>query len=291
MRNYGTVTPGIWTGETGRLLRGDTSAQLLAVYLMTNPHANMIGLYYCPISYIVADTGLSHEGASKGLARLSEVGFVVIDTHSEWVWVREMARYQIADELKPKDHRVNGIINELARTPNIGIKRDFIEKYRDAFCLGKHFQPSPFEGASKPLPSQDQEQEQNKKIHSSDEECGNAAASPPSTVRVIAIDRTPYDELVSLYHEILPELRRCKILTKARRGYLRQRWHDKPGPSLDAWRRYFEHVRTCPFLMGQIAGRDGMPPFEADMEWLIRPANIAKILEGKFDPIAVAAHG
>jgi hypothetical protein len=37
------------------------------VYLLSNPHANMLGLYYMPKLYIAHETPLGTEGASKGL--------------------------------------------------------------------------------------------------------------------------------------------------------------------------------------------------------------------------------
>ena len=181
MREYGIVTPCFWVGNTGRLLRADTSSQLLALYLTTSPHANMIGLYYCPIAYIMADTGLPFEGASKGLQRLSEVGFITLDSPSEWVWVREMARFQIAESLKPRDKRVAGIIKELDKIPNIGIKRDFIEKYRDAYHLGSLNPTSPYEGPSKPLRSQDQDQEQEQEQEKKKRVGASPSASPTLT--------------------------------------------------------------------------------------------------------------
>lgn len=47
MRSYGIVKPAFWNGETGRQIRAvGADAQLVALYLMTNPHANAIGMYY-----------------------------------------------------------------------------------------------------------------------------------------------------------------------------------------------------------------------------------------------------
>ena len=48
MRDYGKVSPGFWIGETGKALRGDMEAQIVALYLMTSPHATMTGVYHCP---------------------------------------------------------------------------------------------------------------------------------------------------------------------------------------------------------------------------------------------------
>jgi hypothetical protein len=67
MRDFGKVNPQFWIGSTGKRLRGNPEAQLVALYLMTCPHANMIGVFHCPILYISHETGLPLEGASKGL--------------------------------------------------------------------------------------------------------------------------------------------------------------------------------------------------------------------------------
>jgi hypothetical protein len=58
MREYARVSPQIWLGETGRKLRGYPEAQIVAYYLLSSPHANMIGLYYLPIIYLAHETGL-----------------------------------------------------------------------------------------------------------------------------------------------------------------------------------------------------------------------------------------
>ena len=71
MRDHAIVSPHFWTGETGRQLRKDADAQRIALYLMTCPSANMIGLYYIPIPLISHEVGISLQGASKGLARSS----------------------------------------------------------------------------------------------------------------------------------------------------------------------------------------------------------------------------
>ncbi|EEW4485717.1 replication protein [Escherichia coli] len=76
MRDYAKVSPRFWLGETGRELRkAGAEAQVVAFYLMTSPHANMLGLYYLPVLYLAHETGLGLEGASKGLQRGFEGAF------------------------------------------------------------------------------------------------------------------------------------------------------------------------------------------------------------------------
>ena len=147
-----------WTGETGRALKKlGPEAIVVSVYLVTSPHSNMLGVFYCPIAYIVQDTGLSFEGASKGLRWSIDAGFCSYDGASEVVWVHEMARYQIEASLKPGDKRVPAIAKEYAQLPKCSFLSDFFDKYQAAFRLENK---RGIEAPSKPHRSQEQEQEQ-----------------------------------------------------------------------------------------------------------------------------------
>lgn len=151
MRDYSKVSWQFWTGETGKSLRGNPQAQLIALYLMTSPHANMIGIYNCPIIYIAHETGSTLEGATKGLQTLCEGGFCTYEEASDTVWVHEMARYQIGDELKDNDKRVSGIQKLYDAMPEGRIKTGFYRKYRDLFHIKiKETLASPLEAPTKP---------------------------------------------------------------------------------------------------------------------------------------------
>jgi hypothetical protein len=91
----------------------------------------------------------------------------------------------------------------------------------------------------------------------------------------------PYQAVVDLYHRTLPELPACKKLTEARKGYIRQR-HIEDIHNLDQWERYFMAVSRSDFLMGRKPGSADRPPFRADLEWLTKPSNFAKVAEGKY---------
>ena len=118
-----------------------------------------------------------------------------------------------------------------------------------------------------------------------------ATASVPSAPPVLRSVKPPcpFDAIRDLYHEALPELRQCRAMTEARKGHIRQRWNDWPGPDLERWRKYFAYVRESDFLMGRKGGRDGRPPFDCDLEWLTKPNNCTKVREGKYHE--VASHG
>jgi len=134
MRDYSIVSGRFWIGDTGKELRDDRDAQVLALYLITSPHSSMTGLYYCPIMYIAQDTGLAIGAVTDAMARLCDMGFCVYDHDTETVFVLEMARFQVAEELAPKDNRRTAVVRELERivSPLVPL---FIAKYRDAYHL------------------------------------------------------------------------------------------------------------------------------------------------------------
>lgn len=136
MRNFAKISPKFWTGKTGKEIRSlGFQSQILALYLMTSPHSNMIGVYYLPISYICHDTGSPFEGASKGLASLSKLGFCTYDDCSEFVWVQEMAKHQCGGQLKENDKRVPSINNDYLSLPDLPFLSNFYDKYQYLFHL------------------------------------------------------------------------------------------------------------------------------------------------------------
>lgn len=162
MRDYATVSPQFWLGKTGRELRkAGAEAQVVAFYLMTSPHANMLGLYYLPVLYLAHETGLGFEGASKGLQSAIKAGFCSYDEHTEMVWVHEMAAYQVGRSLKPGDNRCAGVRNEYGSLPENPFLPAFFDRYQGDFHMTtKRGNTEIHEGASEGLGSQDQEQDQ-----------------------------------------------------------------------------------------------------------------------------------
>lgn len=163
MRQYSKISPSIWTGKTAKAIRGNLEAIVVQSYLLTSPMATMTGVYYCPILYICSDTGLSREGAMNGLKVLIDEGFCFYDWNREWVFVKNMARFQVAEELKPNDKRVVQMKKDAANMPE-PFKLLFFRQYNESFCLDKRFDQEelscPIDAPSMPHRSQEQEQEQ-----------------------------------------------------------------------------------------------------------------------------------
>ena len=98
--------------------------------------------------------------------------------------------------------------------------------------------------------------------------------------------------VVDLYHKHLPTLRRVEVWNDTRKGYLRQRWREvatelsekqevKAEDVLRWFTEFFEHIATSKFLTGRVNDKSGRS-FAADLEWILKPSNFAKIVEGKY---------
>src|SRR5688572_8162542 len=144
---------------------------------MTCPHSHQTGMYYLPLMYMAHESGLTIEGASEALARLSEESFCEYDEASEWVWVREMAAWQIGTALAPSDKRCKGVQQYLESLPNLPFLPEFFARYRSDFHLVETTSPSqaPSEGHSSNRTGAEQEQE------GSTRETARAARAPRKT--------------------------------------------------------------------------------------------------------------
>ena len=101
----------------------------------------------------------------------------------------------------------------------------------------------------------------------SEPEAGNAAKAASVSVQ----------QVVDLYHEILPSLPSVLKVTDARRKAISARIHDDlKTPS--EWRVFFSRVGKSDFLTGKADN------FRADLEWLCKPSNFLKVREGRYDP-------
>ena len=282
MRDYGVVSPKFWIGETGKALRGNAPAQVLALYLMTCPHANMIGVFHCPVLYMAHETGLGMEGASKALQSLIEARYCTYDEASETVFVHRMAAYQVAESLKPGDNRVKGVEREWSNIGPAQLKAAFAAIYSVAFHIPSEDEKAgPSKAPSKPLASQEQEQEQDKE-------------EPNGSVgKADALPRCETQSVVDLYHNTLPELPRVRLMTDGRRKAISAFWRfvltsKKSDGSPRATNAdeamgwiggYFTRARDNDFLMGRGHKAPGHEGWQCDFDFLLTEKGKKHVIE------------
>lgn len=166
MRKFASIPPRVWQADL-KAVRGNLEALAVHYHLTTSGHANMLGLYYLPVTYIAHEIGCPEEGASKGLLALVEAQICSYDFERELVWVHEMAADQIAAQLSPKDKRVKGVADQLSMLPMCQITLNFYRRYRLSFHLYDErnleeyelSMPDDVEAPSKPLRSKEKDKE------------------------------------------------------------------------------------------------------------------------------------
>lgn len=88
----------------------------------------------------------------------------------------------------------------------------------------------------------------------------------------------PHKDIVTLYHEILPELPQVKSWTEERQKTLRARWREDPKrQNVEWWKGFFKYVRKSAFLLGE--NDRGWQP---NLEWLVTKSHFVDITEGKY---------
>lgn len=98
----------------------------------------------------------------------------------------------------------------------------------------------------------------------------------------------PHQEIITLYTELIPVGVIPKVWTGTRAAHLKARWReDKKRQELDYWRRLFTYIAESPFLIGQVHDANKRP-FEISLDWIVKPDNFAKIIEGKYHGKAAA---
>jgi hypothetical protein len=97
----------------------------------------------------------------------------------------------------------------------------------------------------------------------------------------------PHDDIIAVYHELLPNAPRVRMWTEKRRKALRSRWRENAkhyatvDEGLTWWRKFFGYVAQSDFLTGR-AQSNGRPPFIASLEWLTKSENFVKTIEGNY---------
>lgn len=93
----------------------------------------------------------------------------------------------------------------------------------------------------------------------------------------------PHQEIIALYHEILPSCPRIRDWTPARAASLKARWNEGTDrQTLEYWRGLFEYIATIPFLNGKVSS-NGRKPFVLSLDWLVKAENFAKVREGRYE--------
>lgn len=158
--------------------RVSDDARLLALYLLTGQHTNMIGCFRLPDGYVSEDLAWTPERVSKGFDELSANGFATRDSSSKWVLIRNFLTWNSVENpnqgiaalrLFDQVPDTSTVKPELARVLASAISHIGIAKLKGS------------ERVLEPFLNQEQEQEQEQEQDQDQEEnsSGHCSATPP----------------------------------------------------------------------------------------------------------------
>jgi predicted phage replisome organizer len=88
------------------------------------------------------------------------------------------------------------------------------------------------------------------------------------------LPRTPFELIINYFHEICFSLSKVLSLTESRKKTLKK-WHAESG--IEEIKKTFDMVADSNFLKG-----NNSKEWKANFDWIIKPANRIKILEGNY---------
>jgi hypothetical protein len=271
MRDYGKVHTRFWSSDTIRGLTDD--GRLLAMYLMTSPHSTIAGVFRLPDGYVCEDMQWTPERVAQGFAELFAKGFGNRCETSKWVWVTKHLEWNPPEN---PNQRKSAAKVALSVPDECAWKLDFMRVCGPSLGIEPPQKPNPSLTVVKPFPNQEQEQEQDKK--------------QPSSAK---LPTCPYEDIVSLYLELLPELPAVRVMDDDRKRGIRKRWDwvmttKKPdgsrraesAESAMAWfRSYFELARDNDFLMGRTKKAGEHASWKCDIDFLMTTKGLKQVLE------------
>jgi hypothetical protein len=275
---YRTLDVRLWGDEKFRALSSlKPSGQALFLYLLTNPNTTSIpGLYRAGAAGMAEELHWSTENFHEAFREVMQQGLINADFEARVIFIPNAIKYN-----KPQSPNViKSWASHWDEIPECDLKDTAYQKLKDfVHGMDKAFADAFAKAIKKPkhmsMPNQEQEQKQEQENLSSLQEGSVSKADTQLNC--------PHSEIIALYHEILPMCRQVRDWHRNRRGYLQTRWRENPKhQNLEFWRGFFEHVKQSDFLIGNNENHGDKPPFIADLEWLIRPTNFAKVIEGKY---------
>ena len=242
--------------QDSEVFKWEAERKLLFLYLITSDKTNQLGILEATKEQIAHDTGIGIQKVEKILKELEQIQKIFVDHETNEIFVRNFGKYNWTKSPKMIKHLEKLIEN---------IKSKKI-KYHVCFELKKR-------GLDIDVCNDLEDLENINSNYSGYSEQNNSEQSEVKEEK----KQVPYQEIVDLYHQICTSLPKVVLLNEKRKQLLRARW--KEHPDLEFWKELFQRVENSDFLTGRKAD------FRADFEWIIRPTNFVKIIEGRYDNV------
>lgn len=98
-----------------------------------------------------------------------------------------------------------------------------------------------------------------------------------------SVSPCPVSQIIDLYKSIAIRLPIPRVIPDTTKADISARWRqDERFRTIEFWTEFFTYCENNQFLSGQVDGRDGKKPFRADLQWVVKASNFAKIINGNY---------
>ena len=122
MADYRTVKVSMWAQDEW-FMDQDTEGKLLWMYLFTNSHTSVAGIYKLPMRTITFETGLDKQAVIRCLAQFAKDGKAYYEDST--IWVVKMRDHQATSSIKVTKR----IEQDLDALPDTPLKKRYFDRY------------------------------------------------------------------------------------------------------------------------------------------------------------------
>lgn len=259
--------------------------KLLYVYLLTNSHTTQSGIYEISFTIIKFETGLNLKKIQDIMKEFVESGKIAYDEDSGEILIVNWMKYNWSNSPKV----IKAVIESLKKVKSeklLGMfvngldteQKALLEEY--GYSIDTISEVYGINKKKKKNKNKEYRDHKNIEYPYSIDTVSDEGESVKDDANKPVNGNVPYQKILDLYHKYCNMLPRVRVLNDLRKKYLRARW--KEFPDLKFWEEFFKRVANSKFLTGRVE-YGSRPPFIADFEWLIRPTNFVKVLEGRYD--------
>lgn len=238
--------------QDSEVFKWEAERKLLFLYLITSDKTNQLGILEATKEQIAHDTGIGIQKVEKILKELEQIQKIAIDHETNEIFIKNFGKYNWTKSPKMIKHLEKLIENIKSTKIKYHVCLELRKIGHIDICSEVEDEDIDFNLSEQNNTQQNNSDKQDKK-------------------------QVPYQEIVDLYHQICTSLPKVVVLNEKRKQLLRARW--KEHPDLEFWKELFKRVENSGFLTGRKAD------FRADFEWIIRPTNFIKIIEGRYDNV------
>lgn len=204
---YRTVPASLWLDPKFRRLA--PAQKLLLLHLITGPHANVAGIYCCPLIYCAHETGLSLDEVRQAMAALEDAECAQWDEPTETIWVVGMLDYQGRGEKIYK-----AVADQIESLPPSPAVTAFRARHVHLPIPYRY----PFDGSSPKEKEQEEEKEETR-----------VADDAPTSAALEVEEEVPYAEIIAYLNEKTGK--RFRSAADGARKHIHARWQDGYRPA------------------------------------------------------------